>query len=295
VANAHPKLRVASWGSSYVRVDTQGLAKGNGLRFGFQGSPPYRWAATTLCLRQGAAAVATGLALDAGFAGKGDVAPADACRAIALVAVNLSDGAYDANKPKHDLDGDFTYSIDVVAAPRLDQVTPASIAQGAAGAAIELRGSGLVKGPKLALAVSGAGVVVDAVTWVSDESLSATVTVASDAPVGPRDLTLTTGLGAVAALPQALTITPGASADAGAEASGDAAVGSDADSGSSAANGVPAPPVAAGAGDSGCSCGVAGESRTGRDAAALLLGAVVVAISRARRDPLTAGRRRAPA
>lgn len=68
----------------------------------------------------------------------------------------------------------------------------------------------LVNHAALAAALSGEGVTVDAAQWVDDATLTLTVSVASDAAEGARDLTVTNGAGVAVTQPKAFTVTAAA-------------------------------------------------------------------------------------
>lgn len=89
-------------------------------------------------------------------------------------------------------------------APTTTGITPASGIQGTA-VGVTIAGTNFVQGAT-SLAVSGAGVVVSNLTVTSGTSLTATFTIAADAPVGTRAVTVTTAGGATATLSFAVNL-----------------------------------------------------------------------------------------
>lgn len=73
--------------------------------------------------------------------------------------------------------------------PGVIEAEPDAVAQGEQGVAVDVFGSEFL--PGAAAEVSGTGVSVDEVEWVSGSQLSTTLSVAPDAPAGPRDVTVT--------------------------------------------------------------------------------------------------------
>lgn len=89
--------------------------------------------------------------------------------------------------------------------PGVAEADPASLAAGAQGEAVAIYGSEFL--PGASVAVSGDGVSVDGVEWVSGTRLTATVSAAPGAPPGPRDVTVTNLDGGAGTGPAILTVT----------------------------------------------------------------------------------------
>ena len=71
--------------------------------------------------------------------------------------------------------------------PTVTSSTPASVARGAT-TVVTLHGDALL--PSSVVAVYGGGVAVNSVTWISDQELQVSITVAPDAPTGGHSYAL---------------------------------------------------------------------------------------------------------
>jgi hypothetical protein len=208
VKTVHPATKVSAYGSSHVLFDMTGASAGKALKVSVAGTSPYHWAANALCMRAGAGAEVVPLEVDAKTrAGSAVVPDASRCKAIALVVANLSDGTYDANYPSTTNDGDYTYNAAFLDMPTIASISPTSLAQGLHGQSISVKGTSFTDGPKLAASFGGTGVAVESVQLLDTLTYVLTVSVDDAAPLGARDLSLTTGQGLPASMPAALLVT----------------------------------------------------------------------------------------
>jgi hypothetical protein len=99
------------------------------------------------------------------------------------------------------------------------KVKPSALGQGAAKAKLTITGSGFENGATVS--VDNSGVTVNSVTFVSSTELKAKLSVASDAPTGPSDVTVTNPDQTVATCGGCLTIDVGPEVDSVSPASGD--------------------------------------------------------------------------
>jgi adhesin/invasin len=116
--------------------------------------------------------------------------PAKTRCTVTVLAAMIADA--DASDPPDQPAADRSFSFTVVPpAPTLVRLTPAEAFQGTTVAAL-LAGTDFVPGATT-VSVSGTGVTADLVSVGSDlQSLTARISVAVGAPVGPRDVTVTT-------------------------------------------------------------------------------------------------------
>jgi uncharacterized delta-60 repeat protein len=97
------------------------------------------------------------------------------------------------------------YDAAAPAGPAISSVNPASVGQGAS-VSVTIQGTNFLSGA--AVSLSGSGVTVSSTTYGSPTKLKAQITVAPDAAVGPRDVTVTDA-GGSATCPGCLVIDPG--------------------------------------------------------------------------------------
>jgi hypothetical protein len=134
------------------------------------------------------------------------------------LTVNVSIAAGATTGPRNvsirNLDGGRTTNagaFSVNSGPGLVSVAPPSRGQGATGQTIVVTGSNFATGawPASAVVFSGSGVTVNSVSRTDASHLSVNISVATNAPVGTRSLTLRNPSdGGIAALASALTVTP---------------------------------------------------------------------------------------
>ncbi len=86
----------------------------------------------------------------------------------------------------------------VNAAPTITGVNPASLDQGATSQNLAVSGTGFINGGSLATAFSGTGITVNSTTFVNATTLTVNVTIAGNATVGARTISLTNGDGSTA-------------------------------------------------------------------------------------------------
>ncbi|MBI5549145.1 MAG: hypothetical protein HY901_35110 [Deltaproteobacteria bacterium] len=207
VSQRPPVTKVAAYGSSHVLFETAGAAAGKALAVRVTGTAPYRWAADALCMRAGAGAKVVSLAMDPETrSGSAMVPDSRECNAVALVVANLSNGNYDANHPSTTNDGDYRYSASLVDMPTIATIDPTSLPQGLRGQSVRVKGAHFTDGAKLAARFSGTGVAVESTTLLDELTAVLVVSVEDAAPLGARDLLLTTGEDLEASLPAALLV-----------------------------------------------------------------------------------------
>jgi Tol biopolymer transport system component len=119
--------------------------------------------------------------------------------------------SYSPNIVAGDTNGFTDIFVRAFPTPEPRSTSPSSLARGAT-TVVALRGDYLL--PSSTVAVSGGGVSVDSVTWISDQELAVTMTVASDAGPTARDVSVTapgtgpgTNTGAVGSCSGCVTIT----------------------------------------------------------------------------------------
>jgi len=103
--------------------------------------------------------------------------------------------------------GSGTCTSCFMVAPTVTSVAPGTVAQGAVSRDLTITGVGFADGA--VTSVSGAGVVVNYTQYVSPTQLTANVTVASGAPLGVNDVTVTDPGNGVGTCTGCLTVTPG--------------------------------------------------------------------------------------
>ncbi len=97
------------------------------------------------------------------------------------VTVTNTDGGSDT------LEGGFT----VNSAPSVESVSPSSRGQGASNQTIAIKGKNFLNGTGLAASFSGTGITVNSTSYVSAGEVTANVTIASNATIGSRNVTVT--------------------------------------------------------------------------------------------------------
>ncbi len=120
---------------------------------------------------------------------------------------NLSPGTYTLRASQSDAAGNVGNSanvtVTVATAPRITGVSPAQLGQGANAVTVQVNGSGFNAG--ITAAVTGAGVTAT-VTGRTNTRVTLRVTVAGDAPIGARDVTVTNTNGTSATCTSCLTV-----------------------------------------------------------------------------------------
>ena len=94
-------------------------------------------------------------------------------------------------------------------APTVTGANPSSRPQGISNQDITITGTGFVNGGSLATAFSGAGITVNSTTFVNNTTLKANISIASNAPTGLRNITVTNGDGGTATGNNLFTVNPG--------------------------------------------------------------------------------------
>jgi MYXO-CTERM domain-containing protein len=223
------------------------------VRFSFDGDASFPWSVQLFQLARGASATMD-VPIDADAHGAVVVETNDLDRVVLAVCQAMS-ADYDPDD-KAWLGGDYRYSIEYdTPPPQIVSVTPPAIAAGSHDVAVTVEGAGFVDHPSLEVALGGQ-LAVD-ILAVSDDAIDLAVTVAPNAALGPRDVTVTNPGGASATATGALSIV---AADA--------------------ASGVEPP-----SSDAGCACSSSAD-RQPRWSAAWLLAALLFA---ARRRPRALG------
>jgi hypothetical protein len=103
-----------------------------------------------------------------------------------------------------------TAAFGVNLGPAITTITPSTLGQSATSKVLAIVGDHFNNTPSaLTIAISGTGVTVNTggVQFVDAQHVNVTVSVANNAPVGTRDLTLTNGDGGIVTKPNALTVT----------------------------------------------------------------------------------------
>ena len=91
-----------------------------------------------------------------------------------------------SNLTRNDRDATFDIFVRAVVTPEVDAVTPATLARGET-ATMSLTGRGFLPGARATLTAFGPyGIGVNSITVISENQLELSVTVAPDAPTGPR-------------------------------------------------------------------------------------------------------------
>jgi uncharacterized protein (TIGR03382 family) len=282
VTNLHPTKLVGRYGSSYTLVDTSTLGKGNAVKMYFAGASQFHWAAQAVCVLDGAAAEVTPIPLPKNNTGTVYVPDASRCKALVLAVQDLSDGPVNPDDLNNKLDGDYFYSLAVTPMPTVTSVTPQVLLVGTTGASLTVAGTGFVG--NVAAGFSGAGLSVTKASATDNRTIALIVDVAADAPVGPRDLTVTNGYPLSATLAGAVTVEVTGGPDASTAAGPDASAQPEADASAAKADtGTVQPGVDAGASkpdnSGGCSCTSTGAAAP----AALLAMMALVGLVRRRR------------
>jgi MYXO-CTERM domain-containing protein len=187
-------------GCNYIRFTPEPASPP--VRFSFQGDPGADWHVAVLGHGEGES-LAVDVAVDALGAGVATI-DASGLERLALMVCHASPPGYDPDDQAWQ-SAAYTYGIEYdVPTPLVSSITPPAIAVGTEGAAVVVTGTGFYGLPQLM--VSGGLVNVYGVELVSDTELHALVTVASDAALGGRDVTVTNPGGSSSTTPGVLSI-----------------------------------------------------------------------------------------
>jgi hypothetical protein len=104
--------------------------------------------------------------------------------------------------------GTLASAFTVNAAPTVTSLSPSSRGQGATSQTIVLTGSNFLSGswPASAVTFSGSGITVNSVTWTNSTHLSLNVSIATNASVGPQNVTVTNLDAGIGSLANAFTV-----------------------------------------------------------------------------------------
>ncbi len=191
-------------GCNYIVLDVDSALDWP-LRFAFRGEHSLQWYVHVLQVAAGQTTRSTALTVDASGMGQLSL-DVNALDEAVLVVCQLGGEGYDPDQQLW-TDGEYFYSIEYdIPAPTVTGVTPDRVAQGAHGMSLSIHGTGFVLHPELTVSLSGERVAVTFEELVSAEELRVSVTVAPNAELGPRSITVTNPGGAAGVGPGLLTV-----------------------------------------------------------------------------------------
>jgi len=193
-------------GSVYVSLDPFGIAAEQGVRLIFDGDDAVSWQVDALLVREDHTADIETMTLSEQSWGELVLGPLTDYVEVLLAFTNLGDGTRDPALPHCSSGNGFVYElslVDLAAPPQLSSVEPSELTVGQ-DHYLWLGGSDFAAG--LQAAFSGEGMEVTAVDFIDSETAGIAVTVAAEAQLGARDLTVTNDNGDSATLSGAVTL-----------------------------------------------------------------------------------------
>ncbi len=181
-------------GCNYIELDVGSLPQWP-VRFAFAGDPTLLWYVNLLQVADGQATVSSEMTLDASGTGQLSL-DVDSLDKAVMVVCQLGGEGYDPDQHMWP-PGDYSYSIEYdIPAPTVTSVSPDHVARGSHNVTLQLHGTGFLRHPELAVAISGERVAITIDEYISDQELLVSLTVAPDAELGPRSVTVTNPGGA---------------------------------------------------------------------------------------------------
>jgi hypothetical protein len=193
-------------GCNYVVLNVDGSAA-LPVRVSFSGAASVRWDVSVLALADDGGTSREPLAIDDQGVGALSVSLAGLDRLV-LVVCQLGQDGYDPDDHQWTA-GSYHYGIQWdIPAPTVAAASPTEIEQGAHGVPVIITGEGFYDHEDLAVSLSGSKVAITLAEIVSAEELRVLVTVAPNAPLGPRDVTVVNPGGAAGVGPGLISIVP---------------------------------------------------------------------------------------
>ena len=205
-------------GCNYVQLNVNTAAP-DAIKFSFAGQANIPW--DVRLFRTGGQAGTVSTTLDVDAQGAGELSEtADDADGFVLMICQRPDASYDPDAQAW-TQGDYRYSIQYdLPPPTVTAVEPAEVERGAHGLELVIRGTGFVDDAGVKLGASGTRVALSLTAYISPTELRASVVVAPDADLGPRDVSVTNPNGDVGTGAGLLTIVePSAVAPAGSTSS----------------------------------------------------------------------------